>query len=50
MTSRLRFVEIGQNNGDQAEVRSGLNPGDQVVLHPNQSLANGARVRPRSNP
>jgi len=47
--ARLRFVEMGQNNGDQAEVRSGLNPGDQVVLHPNQSLADGARVRPRSN-
>ncbi|WP_176695985.1 efflux RND transporter periplasmic adaptor subunit [Phenylobacterium immobile] len=48
--ARLRFVEIGQNNGDQAEVRSGLNPGDQVVLHPNQSLADGARVRPRPTP
>lgn len=46
--ARLRRVEIGQNNGDLAEVRSGLNPGDRVVLYPNQSIADGVRLRVRS--
>lgn len=44
---RLQPVEIGQSNGDLAEVRSGLGPDERVVLHPNASLADGARVRPR---
>lgn len=45
--ARLQLVEIGQDNGDLAEIRSGLRPGERVVLHPNASLADGARVRPR---
>ncbi|HYD27717.1 efflux RND transporter periplasmic adaptor subunit [Brevundimonas sp.] len=45
--ARLQPVEIGQNNGDLAEVRAGLEPGEQVVLHPNQTISDGARVRPR---
>lgn len=50
-TARLRRVEIGQNNGELAEVRSGLRPGDRVVLHPGQSIADGGsvRVRPSSS-
>lgn len=44
---RLQPVEIGQNNGDLAEVRAGLRPGDRVVLHPSASIVDGARVRPR---
>lgn len=45
--ARLQPVEIGQDNGEQAEVRSGLESGEQVVLHPNQSISDGARVRLR---
>lgn len=45
--ARLRPVEIGQNNGDLAEVRAGLRPGERVVLHPSQSISDGARLRPR---
>lgn len=45
--ARLRSVDIGQNNGELAEVRSGLRPGDQVVLHPGQSIADGAAIRVR---
>lgn len=45
--ARLQPVEIGQDNGDMAEVRSGLKPGDRVVLHPSQSVSDGARVRER---
>ncbi len=47
--ARLRRVEIGQNNGELAEVRSGLSPGDRVVLHPGQSVSNGVRIRVRSS-
>lgn len=46
--ARLQRVEIGQNNGDSAEVRTGLKPGERVVLHPGQSIADGAAVRVRS--
>lgn len=47
--ARLRRVEIGQNNGEFAEVRSGLGPGERVVLHPGQSISDGAAVRARSS-
>lgn len=45
--ARLRRVEIGQNNGQLAEVRSGLKPGDRVVLHPGQSVSDGGALRVR---
>lgn len=45
--ARLRRVGIGHNNGELAEVRSGLRPGDRVVLHPGPSLADGGAVRVR---
>lgn len=47
--ARLRRVEIGQNNGEFAEVRAGLQPGERVVLHPGQSIADGSAVRVRSS-
>ena len=45
--ARLQTVGIGQDNGDLAEVRSGLAPGDRVVLNPNQSISEGTRLRTR---
>ncbi|MDI1326172.1 MAG: HlyD family efflux transporter periplasmic adaptor subunit [Brevundimonas sp.] len=45
--ARLQRVEIGQNNGEFAEVRSGLKPGERVVLHPGQSISDGGQVRAR---
>jgi len=39
------LVEIGQNNGEVAEVRAGLKPGEPVVLHPGQSVADGTANR-----
>ncbi|WP_156376933.1 MULTISPECIES: hypothetical protein [unclassified Brevundimonas] len=47
--ARLQRVEIGQTNGDSAEVRAGLKPGERVVLHPGQSIADGVAVRVRSD-
>ena len=46
--ARLQQVEIGQANGEAAEVRSGLVPGDRVVLHPGQSVSDGVRIHVRS--
>lgn len=41
----LRTVAIGHDNGQYAEVRSGLEAGDRVILHPSDSLREGMRVR-----
>jgi HlyD family secretion protein len=42
-----RAVEVGQRNQLEAQVRSGLNEGDVVILHPDDKLTDGARVRTR---
>ena len=41
------IVKLGHQTGREAEVTSGLAPGAQVVLHPGDTLTDGARVRPR---
>lgn len=46
--ARLQPIEMGQNNGEFAEVRAGLTPGERVVLHPGPSIADGVAVRVRS--
>jgi HlyD family secretion protein len=43
----LRRVEIGQGNGLEAEVRSGLEAGERVVLHPGDRVSPGARLAER---
>lgn len=40
----LRRVEVGKQNGLQAEIVSGLDLGDQVVVHPSDRVADGVRV------
>ncbi|MFN3514459.1 MAG: efflux RND transporter periplasmic adaptor subunit [Phenylobacterium sp.] len=45
--ARLHRVEVGRNDGETAEIRAGLAPGDVVVLHPDRALSNGDRVRRR---
>jgi multidrug efflux pump subunit AcrA (membrane-fusion protein) len=40
-----RAVALGADRIDQVEVRSGLSPGEAVVLDPPPNLADGARVR-----
>jgi HlyD family secretion protein len=42
--ARLRKVEIAHNNGVSAEVRSGLEQGDVVVVHPPDTVHDGAAV------
>jgi len=38
-------VELGRDNGDSIEIRSGLSGGESVVLQPPADLTEGARVR-----
>jgi HlyD family secretion protein len=41
------MVTIGQQTGQEAELLSGLQEGERVVLHPGDSLADGSRVEAR---
>ncbi|MBI5182005.1 MAG: DUF2283 domain-containing protein [Nitrospirae bacterium] len=40
-------VEIGRGNGLAAEVLSGLSEGEEVIMHPDDSIKEGTRVRKR---
>ena len=42
-----RDVEVGQRNESEVEIKVGLSQGDEVVLHPPNDLADGARVERR---
>ena len=42
--AHLARVEIGQQNGRDAEVIRGLTEGATVIIHPPDSLEDGARV------
>jgi HlyD family secretion protein len=44
--ARLRKVEVGHRGTFQAEVRSGLEPGARVVVHPSDRVEDGIRVSP----
>jgi HlyD family secretion protein len=45
--SRLQPVEVGGRNGAEAWVRSGLKPGQAVIVYPPPSVADGQRVQAR---
>jgi len=45
--ARLRRLEIGRSNGEEAEVLAGLAPGAQVVLHPSDRVVDGSRLQDR---
>jgi len=42
--ARRATVDLGQRTNTEAEVLSGLQEGQQVVLHPPDTLTDGARV------
>jgi len=46
-TAQLRTIEIGPNNGIQAQVTSGLIEGDSVILYPSSGLSAGMDVAER---
>ncbi len=43
----LRPIRVGQINDQTAQVLDGLNPGDTVILYPNDLLEDGTLVAPR---
>jgi HlyD family secretion protein len=47
--ARLVLVELGRRNGLEAQVVSGLEAGQEVVVHPTDTLEDGARVVPRAS-
>jgi HlyD family secretion protein len=42
-----REVKVGQRNGLAAEILSGLSEGEEVISHPDNSINEGTRIRPR---
>jgi HlyD family secretion protein len=43
----LRVVKLGHRNNEAGEILEGLQPGDTVVLHPPDTLTDGARITER---
>ncbi|MEM8679708.1 MAG: HlyD family efflux transporter periplasmic adaptor subunit [Planctomycetota bacterium] len=48
-TARFRRVELGEQNNRFAEVRSGLELGESVVLHPSDKIAHGTPIVSRED-
>jgi len=46
----LQRVTIGKDNGKSVEISTGLSPGDQIILDPSDSLAEGQAVRIADHP
>ncbi len=45
--AQIRYVSLGRSFGSQAEVLSGLQPGERILADPNDSLI-GRRIEPRT--
>jgi HlyD family secretion protein len=45
--AKLQPVELGGRNGSEAWVRTGLKPGDRVIIYPPPSVSDGQRVQAR---
>ena len=43
-TARQTEVQIAQRNAVEAEVVSGLAEGDQVIVHPGETVADGVSI------
>jgi HlyD family secretion protein len=48
--ARRTLVELGRQTGQSAEVTAGLAAGTRVILHPGDTLVDGARVVSRQSP
>lgn len=42
--ARLRVLRVGQRNDLEAEILEGLQPGEQVILHPSDRITDGLRI------
>lgn len=45
--ARLTAIELGRSNGREAEILSGLEPGERIVLYPSDRIADGVAVAAR---
>jgi HlyD family secretion protein len=48
--ARLRAIQTGTLTDRDAEILSGVNPGDPLIVYPSDQVQDGLRVRPRSQP
>ncbi len=46
--ARLQTIALGERNESFAQVLSGLQPGDQVILHPSDLVADGVAIAARA--
>jgi HlyD family secretion protein len=46
--ARLRTVQLGQRNNEEGQILKGLDAAQVVVVHPPDTLRDGARVAPRA--
>lgn len=44
--AHLRDVEVGQRSPFTAEIKSGLEEGTEVIVHPSNEIQDGSRVQP----
>lgn len=49
-TVHYQKIEIGRDYGDHLDLAGGLRAGDQVILHPNDSIHEGVKVQPMAAP
>ena len=47
--AKLKKIKIGNKNSLNAEVISGLNEGEQVILHPSNKVENNIFIKTRQN-
>jgi HlyD family secretion protein len=47
--ARLTPVEVGHDNGQNAEILSGLDAGETIVLYPGEQVRDGVRIVPRGS-
>ena len=50
LVARKRTVEVGAGDGEEIEIKSGLNKGEIVLMSGSESLSDGRRVRPPKMP
>lgn len=48
--ARLQLIALGERNDDYAQVLSGVQAGDRVILHPSDMIADGTALKPLPNP
>lgn len=47
--AQLREIEVGQRNGLHAQVLEGLEPGQTIIVHPSDAVADGVKVEQRGS-